>query len=227
MYGFNACMQMITQAEENYLKAVFKISGRNGKSVSTNEIADMLRTKASSATDMIKKLAGKKLLHYEKYQGVTLTKKGRVLAASVIRKHRIWEVFLVDKLGFKWDEIHEIAEQLEHVDSDVLIDKLYQYLEEPQYDPHGDPIPDKDGNMKHHKDETLSDLKIDDQVVIAGLKDQSPHFLQYLEGVKLVPGTVVTLKKRYDYDQSLVIEINGKELMVSDLVSQNLFVRKA
>lgn len=217
---------MATSAEENYLKVIFNISGKNNRPVSTNAIADELKTKASSVTDMIKKLAKKRLIHYEKYQGVTLTKKGRTLAAGVVRKHRLWEVFLVDKLSFKWDEIHDIAEQLEHIHSDKLIDRLDQYLGHPKFDPHGDPIPDSEGNILHHKDETLSDLGVDETGVVVGVKEHSPDFLQYLEGVKLILGTRVQVKKRYDYDHSLVLQINGEELMVSDQVSQNLFVRK-
>lgn len=217
---------MATNAEENYLKVIFHITGKNNRPVSTNSIAEELNTKASSVTDMIKKLAKKRLIHYEKYQGVTLTKKGRTLAASVVRKHRLWEVFLVQKLNFKWDEIHEIAEQLEHIDSNKLIEKLDEYLGNPKFDPHGDPIPDSEGNIHHHKDETLSDLGISEYGIIVGVKEHSPDFLQYLEGVKLILGTKVLLKKRYEYDQSLVIQINDEELMVSDQVSQNLFIRK-
>jgi DtxR family Mn-dependent transcriptional regulator len=217
---------MATYAEENYLKAIFKLSGRHNREVSTNAIADELQTKASSVTDMMKKLADKKLIHYKKYQGVTLTKKGKALATMVVRKHRLWEVFLVDKLNFKWDEIHELAEQLEHVESIRLIDKLEQFLGYPKFDPHGDPIPDKDGNVGHHKDETLSDLNMDEEGIIVGVKEHSPDFLQYLDGVKLILGTTVRLKKRYDYDHSLIVDVGGEELMVSDQVSQKLFIKK-
>lgn len=217
---------MISHAEENYLKAIFKLSGRHNNAVSTNSIAEELLTKASSVTDMMKKLSEKKLIHYKKYQGVTLTRKGKAIATMVVRKHRIWEVFLVDKLNFKWDEIHELAEQLEHIQSDKLIDKLEQFLGYPKYDPHGDPIPDKDGNIDHHKDETLSDLVLGDEAIIVGVKEHSADFLQYLDGVKLILGTKVVVKKRYDYDYSLIIDRGGEELMVSDQVSQKLFVKK-
>jgi DtxR family Mn-dependent transcriptional regulator len=217
---------MPTHAEENYLKAIFKLSGRHNRPVSTNAIADELLTKASSVTDMMKKLSDKKLIHYKKYQGVTLTRKGRALATMVVRKHRLWEVFLVEKLNFKWDEIHELAEQLEHIESEKLMDKLDQFLGYPKYDPHGDPIPDKDGNIDHHKDETLSDLVVGDEGVIVGVKEHSAEFLQYLDGVKLILGTRVVVKKRYDYDHSLIIDMGGEELMVSDQVSQKLFVKK-
>lgn len=219
-------MSIPTNAEENHLKVILKLTGKNQKAVSTNAIADELKTKASSVTDMIKKLSDKKLIHYQKYQGVTLTKKGRKLAASVVRKHRLWEVFLVEKLNFKWDSIHEIAEQLEHIHSDELIDRLDNFLGQPKFDPHGDPIPDKDGNMDHHKDETISDLRTDEAGIIVGVKEHSADFLQYLEGVKLVLGTRVTLVKRYDYDHSLVLDIGGQELMVSDQVGQKLLVKK-
>ncbi len=217
---------MATHAEENYLKAIFKLSGRNNRAVSTNAIADELLTKASSVTDMMKKLSDKKLIHYKKYQGVTLTRKGRELATMVVRKHRLWEVFLVDKLNFKWDEIHELAEQLEHIESEKLMDKLDQFLGYPKFDPHGDPIPDKNGNIDHHKDETLSDLVVGDEGIIVGVKEHSADFLQYLDGVKLILGTRVVVKKRYDYDHSLIIDLGGEELMVSDQVSQKLFVKK-
>src|SRR5690606_27239517 len=136
---------MYTVSEENYLKSIFHVSGKDNKRVSTNDVADSLTTKASSVTDMIQKLSDKKLIKYEKYKGVLLTPKGRKIAASIVRRHRLWEVFLVDKLNFSWDEIHEIAEELEHVGSEKLIDKLEAFLGYPKKDPHGDPIPDKDG----------------------------------------------------------------------------------
>lgn len=218
---------MPTQAEENHLKAIFKLTGRNNRAVSTNSIADELHTKASSVTDMIRKLADKKLVNYQKYQGVTLTKKGRKLAAGVVRKHRLWEVFLVEKLNYKWDEIHDIAEQLEHITSESLIDRLEHFLGHPKFDPHGDPIPDKEGNMDHHKDETISDMKVGETAIVVGVKEHTPDFLQYLEGVKLVLGTRVTLVKRFEYDHSLIIRVDGSDIMVSDQVGQNLLVKKA
>jgi len=217
---------MATQAEENYLKAIFHLSGRQERAVSTNEISEELQTRASSVTDMLKKLADKRWIHYRKYQGVTLTQKGRQLAAGVIRKHRLWEVFLVDKLHFGWDEIHEIAEQLEHIHSDKLIERLDTFLGSPEFDPHGDPIPNALGKIRHHRDDTVSDMAINEQSIIVGVKEHSADFLQYLDGVRLVPGTVVRLKQRYSYDQSLVIETeDGRAIILSDQVSRRLLVK--
>jgi DtxR family Mn-dependent transcriptional regulator len=215
---------MYTAAEENYLKAIFKISGKDSRRVSTNDIADELRTKASSVTDMLQKLADKHLIRYEKYKGVSLTPKGRKIAAGVVRKHRLWEVFLVDHLQFRWDEIHDIAEQLEHIQSERLTDKLEEFLGYPKNDPHGDPIPDKDGNIVHHKDLTLSDLDPGESGSIVGVKEHSSDFLQYLDGVKLLLGTQIIVSKRFDYDQSMMISIGGQELMISERVSKNLYV---
>ena len=144
--------------EENYLKAIYKLSLNGVQGVSTNAIADKLATKPSSVTDMIKKLADKKLVSYQKYQGVNLTKKGSDVAVSIIRNHRLWEVFLVEKLNFKWDEVHDLAEELEHINTHKLTERLDEFLGFPKFDPHGDPIPDKDGNIIQHKDVTLSDL---------------------------------------------------------------------
>jgi DtxR family Mn-dependent transcriptional regulator len=217
---------MATQAEENYLKAIFHLSGRQEKAVSTNEISAELATRASSVTDMLKKLAEKRWIHYQKYQGVTLTKKGRNLAIGVIRKHRLWEVFLVEKLHFGWDEIHEIAEQLEHVNSESLIERLDSFLGFPQVDPHGDPIPGANGKMVHHKGDTVSDMAVNETAEIVGVKIHSAAFLQYLDGVRLLPGTHFTLKQRYVYDQSLVIlTSDGREIMLSDQVSRKLLIK--
>ncbi len=162
--------------EENYLKAIYKLSLNGVQGVSTNAIADKLATKPSSVTDMIKKLADKKLVSYQKYQGVNLTKRGRDIAVSIIRNHRLWEVFLVEKLNFKWDEVHDLAEELEHINTHKLTERLDEFLEFPKFDPHGDPIPDKDGNIVQHKDITLSDLSTGRKTVIVGIKNHSKVF---------------------------------------------------
>jgi DtxR family transcriptional regulator, Mn-dependent transcriptional regulator len=219
---------MPTLAEENYLKAIYKLTLQNpGEGVSTNALAFELKSKPASVTDMIRRLADKKLLHYEKYQGVLLTETGKDVAVSIVRKHRLWEVFLVEKLRFGWDEVHEMAEQLEHIQSDVLVDRLDHFLHYPQFDPHGDPIPDKDGNMHLHKEITLDSLGIEDTGVIIGVKDHSANFLQYLESIKLVLGTRVLIIKKFDYDQSIRMILDDKnELMVSSQVSENLYVKR-
>ena len=218
---------MSSFTEENYLKAIYKLSGDKEKHVSTNAIAGLLNTKASSVTDMLKKLADKKFIRYKKYRGVTLANDGKKVALKIIRKHRLWELFLVEHLNFKWDEVHEIAEQLEHIISPELVKKLDRYLKYPKYDPHGDPIPDKDGNIHSYKKVSLTDLSINESAVIVGVKDSSALFLQYLENVKLVPGTKISVINRFDYDNSISVSINGKkEIAVSNKVSKNLYVRK-
>ena len=218
---------MNTFKEEDYLKAIYQLSRRENDSVSTNSIANKLNTKASSVTDMLKKLAGKDLIHYKKYQGVTMTEQGRLTAVQIIRKHRLWEVFLVKKLNFKWDEVHEIAEELEHIDSEELVNRLEQFLDYPKFDPHGDPIPDREGNISHHKELTLADLNPGEQGIILGVKDSAPSFLQYLESQKLTLGTKVTVNEIFDYDNSLrLMPDQGNEFIVSQQVSKNLYIRK-
>lgn len=218
--------EQYTTSEENYLKAVFKITGKDRRRVSTNDLAFELNTKASSVTDMLQKLSEKKLIKYEKYKGVSLTPKGHRIATNVVRKHRLWEVFLVDKLQFKWDEIHDLAEQLEHIDSTKLTDRLEEFLGFPSHDPHGDPIPDKEGNLHHHRDFTIADMEINEECVIVGVKDHSSDFLQYLDGVKLTLGARVKVKKIYGYDHSMMALVGKNELMISERVAKNLLVSK-
>jgi DtxR family transcriptional regulator, Mn-dependent transcriptional regulator len=217
---------MNTFTEENYLKAIYKLSLTDKDGVSTNSIAEKLDTKASSVTDMIKKLSEKDLVNYVKYQGVTLTKKGNKIAVGIIRKHRLWEVFLVNYLGFKWDEVHDIAEELEHINSEKLVDNLDRFLEYPKFDPHGDPIPDKDGNIYHHKEVSLADLEEKESGVIVGVKDHSAPFLKYLEGMGLLLGETVQVVKRFEYDDSVLVMASGKEKMISNKVSRNLYIKK-
>jgi DtxR family Mn-dependent transcriptional regulator len=218
---------MNTYTEENYLKAIFKFSGANSEGVSTNAIAEELNTKASSVTDMVKKLSEKKLVLYKKYKGVTLTNKGRKIAISVIRKHRLWEVFLVDKLDFKWDEVHDIAEQLEHIQSEELVERLDDFLERPKFDPHGDPIPDKDGNLNKHIDIALSDLNKGEKCIIVGVKEHSTKYLKYLESLNLLLGTEIEVKDIVEFDHSMSIKINNKKVTgISHQASKNLIIKK-
>lgn len=217
---------MNTYTEENYLKAIFKYSNKTKDGVSTNVIADELDTKASSVTDMIKKLSDKKLVLYKRYKGVTLTEEGRKIAVAVIRKHRLWEVFLVDKLDFKWDEVHDIAEQLEHIHSEELVNRLDTFLDYPSYDPHGDPIPDEDGNLQHHKDISLADLTVEEKGVIVGVKEHSTCYLKYLESINLVLGTEIIVKEIIDFDHSMRISVNKKMVNISHQASKNLIVKK-
>ena len=181
----------MTFAEENYLKAIFHLELHLGSEISTNAIADRMDTKPSSVTDMVQKLAEKKMLIYRRYKGVQLTAEGKKLAANVVRKHRLWEVFLVDKLKFHWDEVHEIAEQLEHIQSEELIVRLDNFLGNPDFDPHGDPIPDENGVLKRTEKKLLSEMDKNQQGVCVGVKESSPEFLQYLDKKKISIGTKI------------------------------------
>ena len=162
---------MITLSEENYLKAIYHLGKQGADAVNTNAIAEKIESKASSVTDMVKKLADKNLAHYVKYQGVSLTKEGRLTASLVVRKHRLWEVFLVEKLNFSWDEVHDVAEQLEHIESKKLINELDAFLDYPTHDPHGDPIPDKDGNISKVDKVFLSQLAVNESCICVGVND--------------------------------------------------------
>lgn len=213
--------------EENYLKAIYKLLEKNQVEVSTNSIAAKMDTKAASVTDMLKKLADKKLINYKKYQGVTLTEKGKKIALNIIRKHRLWEVFLVDKLHFKWDEIHDIAEQLEHINSDILIEKIDALLHYPKFDPHGDPIPDVNGNFQEKKSIPLSQLNENEKCIVTGVIDHSPSFLRYLDKTGIALGSVIVIKELVEYDLSLKISIDKKNsLYISNDVSKNVLVTR-
>ncbi|MFC2109022.1 metal-dependent transcriptional regulator [Bacteroidota bacterium] len=216
----------LSQTEENYLKAIFSLSLSLSKAVSTNAIAEKLETKASSVTDMIKKLSEKELVDYKKYQGVSLTVGGKALAIRIVRKHRLWEVFLVKHLNFRWDEVHDVAEQLEHVKSTKLISQLDEYLEFPTHDPHGDPIPDEDGNIDFHAGVMLSSITLSEKVVVVGVKDSSSSFLKYLDSSGIKLGSLVEVVHKEEFDNSMVIHIEGKRLSISNQISKNLFVKK-
>ncbi|WP_338732153.1 metal-dependent transcriptional regulator [Mangrovimonas cancribranchiae] len=216
---------MLTLSEENYLKAIYHLGKFGNNSVSTNAIAEQMQTKASSVTDMIKKLAEKSLVNYKKYQGATLTKKGQLTAASVVRKHRLWEVFLVENLNFKWDEVHEVAEQLEHIKSEKLINQLDAFLDFPTHDPHGDPIPDKHGHIKKTDKELLASLKPSDECLCVGVKDSSKEFLNYLDKNGIALGTHFKVVSKEDFDESMTILINKETKSISKSVSNNLFVK--
>lgn len=213
---------MLTHSEENYLKAVYSLTPLSGEGVATSDIASRLDTKASSVTDMVQKLAEKGLLDYKKYQGVQLTTEGQSRAVQIVRKHRLWEVFLKEKLGFGWDEVHEMAEQLEHIRSEELVERLDRFLGHPKFDPHGDPIPDPAGKIQTRSSQPISELKAGDVGVITGVRDSSASFLQYLDKQRLVLGTEVEILEFFDYDQSVNVLANGKEVTISFDVSKNI-----
>lgn len=215
---------MATLSEENYLKAIYHL-GKQGKvPVSTNAIAEKIETKASSVTDMIKKLADKNLANYVKYQGVSLTNEGRLAAASVIRKHRLWEVFLVNNLNFTWDEVHEVAEELEHIKSLKLVNELDAFLKYPTHDPHGDPIPDKDGNYSPIKSINILEIEEGKEGVLSFVKDSSDVFLRYLNKNDLALGDAIKVLDFEPFDQSLSIETKNRNLIISKEVAQNLYL---
>lgn len=210
--------------EENYLKAIYKLSKKSDKGVSTNALAERMDTKASSVTDMIKRLAQKKLVNYQKYQGVTLTKKGQKIAVNIIRKHRLWEVFLVDHLGFGWDEVHEVAEELEHINSELLVERLDKFLGHPKYDPHGGPIPDSEGNFPDPARVKLDELEVGKQTKVMGITENSDAFLAHMKKLGLELGVSFVLKERSDFDRSVEIELDGKTVHLSQEVAKNIFV---
>ena len=215
----------MTISEENYIKVIYHLSLVSPKGVNTNAIAGMLDTKASSVTDMMKKLSDKDLVSYQKYQGVTLTEKGLYSAKMIVRKHRLWEVFLVDKLGFSWDEVHEIAEELEHIKSEQLINKLDAFLGYPAADPHGDPIPDAKGVIKKIEKQLLAEVEINAAFHCVGVKDSSTDFLKYLDKQKIALGSVVKVIDKEDFDDTLTVEIDGKRLTISNKIANNLYVQ--
>jgi DtxR family Mn-dependent transcriptional regulator len=215
----------MTISEENYIKVIYHISLVAPKGVSTNAIAGMLDTKASSVTDMLKKLAEKDFVSYQKYQGVTLTEKGSLAAKMIVRKHRLWEVFLVEKLNFSWDEVHEIAEELEHIKSEVLINKLDEFLGFPSFDPHGDPIPDEQGIIKKIEKHLLSDAEVNKDYKCIGVKDSSTDFLKYLDKQKIALGSVLKIVEREEFDETLTIAIDGKRTTISNKIASNLYVQ--
>ena len=216
---------MLSFAEENYIKAVHHIAESRSGPVSTNELADALQTKAASVTDMVKKLAKKGLLIHVKYQGVTITEEGNKVALHIIRKHRLWETFLVRKLGFKWNEVHEVAEQLEHIRSPLLIKRLDKFLDYPKVDPHGDPIPDSDGRMVNLKSIALKELETGCTSTVVSASDSSDVFLKYLDQIKINLGSRVRIMERYDYDGSMMLKVdNHNPVAISEKVAENLFV---
>lgn len=218
---------MISQTEENYLKAIYKITEREGKSASTNAISTAMSTAAASVTDMIKRLATKDLVNYEKSKGVTLTTEGGRLATLLIRKHRIWEVFLCEKLGYAWDECHELAEELEHIQDDELINRIERYLGNPKFDPHGDPIPDSAGNFAVRSQIPLSEMRAGECGVVVGVQEHSTPFLQYLDRQMLNLGARIEVIEVFEFDDSIKLKLNGEsDLIVSSRVSQNLFIKK-
>ncbi len=216
---------MLSPTEENYIKSIFHLSEDGQKEVSTNTISDEMNTSAASVTDMIKKLALKKLLDYRKYKGVKITKKGKLEALRLIRKHRLWETFLVRKLNFSWDQVHDVAEQLEHINSPLLVSRLDEFLGFPTVDPHGDPIPGNDGKLPVTNRKSLAEMELCTMGTVVAVKDSSSLFLKYLDKIGAVIGSKIEVLDRVDYDGSLEIEIDKKSrVFVSRDVADNIMM---
>ena len=211
-------------SEENYIKTIFHLqTGQN--TVTTNELAEKLSTKPASVTDMMKKLKAKKLLHYEPYQGFRLNNEGKKVALDVIRRHRLWEYFLSEKLKFKWDEVHIVAEDLEHVSSKKLIDKLDEYLGYPKFDPHGDPIPDSLGKMETSQQVNLTELPFNKPAEVCRVINQSEQMLELLQHKKIGIGTRLEVKRKFSFDHSIEIKLRQQPAFsISEQLAKNIFV---
>ncbi|MDH5476050.1 MAG: metal-dependent transcriptional regulator [Cyclobacteriaceae bacterium] len=218
----------LSYTEENYLKSIYHLSKGGKLDVSTNAIADYQKTKAASVTDMMKKLASKNVVDYQKYKGVNLSEKGKKEALVVIRKHRLWEVFLVEKMKFNWDEVHDVAEQLEHIKSPLLIKRLEEFLGYPKYDPHGDPIPDENGAYKAKPQVPINEVEIGQEGIVVAVKDSSSPFLQYLDKIGTYIGAKIKVMDKVNFDGSNEILIDNKRtISISKQVSENILISES
>ncbi len=215
----------LSYVEENYLKAILKLSGAPEGLVSTNAIAARLSTTAASVTDMLKKLSEKDLIHYTRYKGAALTPEGQRIATGLVRKHRLWEVFLVESLGMTWDEVHDIAEQLEHIQSDRLIESLDAFLGHPKFDPHGDPIPNAEGKYSVRAQVPLSSLTEGQEGTVIGVREDETAFLRHLNEKGLTPGRTVRVLTKDTYDNTLRLLTDGRELNLSGKAAKNIMIK--
>ena len=216
----------ISFTEENYLKVIHRLSEATLEDISTNAVAEQMQTKAASVTDMLRKLADKGWVNYQKYQGVRLSPTGEKIALSIVRKHRLWELFLVEKMGFNWDEVHDIAEQLEHIESDELVNKLDEYLGFPKTDPHGDPIPNKEGILPELAYSQLSEIKANKTCKLMGVAQDSTVFLQLLTKLNLSLGAKLDIQEINEFDRSIFVSINdAAPIFISHEVAKNILVK--
>lgn len=225
VYFCGTIKNKMTLSEENYLKSIYILQKDQATGVSTTILAQYLETKPASTTEMIKKLHEKDLVLYKPYQGVILNSNGEKLALSVIRKHRLWETFLAEKLNFSWDEIHDVAEQLEHIHSEKLVLELDRFLGYPKQDPHGDPIPDAQGKVANMEKRRISQLKKGDLGKCIGVNDTSSSFLQFLDKQQIKLGSAIEILNIEDFDQSMTVNVDGKELLLSKIATENIYVR--
>jgi DtxR family transcriptional regulator, Mn-dependent transcriptional regulator len=214
-------------SEENYIKSIYHLQQGTGL-VNTNVLAAEMQTKPASVTDMLKKLSAKKILQYEKYKGFKLNENGKKIALTVVRKHRLWEYFLVEKLGFAWDKVHDIAEELEHISSNELIERLQDFLGNPAFDPHGDPIPDSSGKIPKLQQLHITALPINKIAIVSSVSNQSPQMLEMLKHYAIAIGTSIKLIKRFEFDGSLEIKVAKQTAcIISEQIAKNIFVHYA
>lgn len=218
-------MLNFSASEENYIKTIYHLQQQDG-TVTTNELAARLQTKPASITDMMKKLKTKKLVNYQPYQGFRLTAEGNKVALGIIRRHRLWEYFLAEKLKFNWHEVHDIAEDMEHVSSKKLIDKLDEFLGYPRFDPHGDPIPDANGKLEAGKKICLTDLQTNKQAIVSQVANQSVELLELLKHQGISIGAKLEVKKKFDFDHSIEIKVNKLPVIImSEQLAKNIYVK--
>lgn len=214
----------LSESEENYIKSIYNLQEKTEK-VNTNSLANFLNTSAASITDMLKKLKSKKLLEYKKYYGFRLNEAGNKEAIKIIRRHRLWEFFLVSKLGMEWEKVHDIAEELEHVSSPELINKLDDYLGKPKIDPHGDPIPDEKGKIAVLKQKSLKDLPLKHNAIVSSVGNQTSEMMVMLNHYGIAIGSQIKVLKAFEFDGSLQIKIARKpECIISGMAAQNIYV---
>lgn len=214
-----------TVTEENYIKHIYHLQQQTGYTT-TNELAAALKAKPASITDMLKKLSTKKIVNYEPYKEFQLSHNGKKVALGIIRKHRLWEYFLVEKLQFGWDEVHEIAEELEHVSSKELIEKLDAYLNHPRFDPHGDPIPDSNGKMSPLPQVNLLELSFNTTAAVTSVGNQSSELLELLKHKNIQIGTILEVKKKFSFDNSIEVKVkNHQAITISEQLARSLYVK--
>lgn len=217
-------MVNFSATEENYIKAIFHLQGEK-EVINTNELAASLKTSAASVTDMLKKLKKKEIVDYKAYYGCKLTDRGRSIALHIIRRHRLWEYFLSQKLGFDWNEVHEVAEELEHVSSEKLIEKLDSFLGHPRFDPHGDPIPDATGKIEELQALSLADAEEHKSYLVVKVHHQSAKLLELLRQKNIAIGTTLSLKKKISFDNSVEVEIDTVLQTFSQKTAKNILVQ--
>ena len=218
-------MESLSITEENYLKAIYTAMGADDEPVSTTVISKSMDIAPASVSDMLKKLKEKKLIDYQKYYGASLTQAGKSLANQLVRRHRLWEVFLVEKLNYRWDEVHDVAEQLEHIRSHDLVDRLDAFLHYPKLDPHGESIPDREGNVAPRETADLGTLAVGQKALLVEVTDDSALYLQTLDALSIKLHSTLECLERLEYDGSLRVLVDGKHThTLSEKITRNLYI---